>query len=218
MFKKAQVEPKTDTRSRILAVSERLFAEKGYDSTGIDEIAKKAGIAKSVIYYHFKNKEEILNTMIENFFREAMELKMQRGSEVFQGTSASLKDLFREGISYSERRKWIVRILFMEQIKKSPLTPLFDLWERNFLNIRKWFGDKATEWAKKHWEELKIELFFTFYLPWIGYLVFGESLADYYHMDKEEIAKIFTGSMTEYLQKLGLPKIWRDLPEIWKKL
>ena len=67
----------TDTRARILAHAEQLFAEKDFAGTGIGEIAKRAGIAKSVIYHYFKSKDEILKTLIDDFIDEAVELNRQ---------------------------------------------------------------------------------------------------------------------------------------------
>lgn len=54
----------------IIKNAKQLFAEKGYDATGMDEIASKSEIPKSLIYYHFKNKKELLNTIITNFIDE----------------------------------------------------------------------------------------------------------------------------------------------------
>ncbi|HEX3029546.1 MAG TPA: TetR/AcrR family transcriptional regulator, partial [Clostridia bacterium] len=63
------------TKIRILEVSEKLFAEKGFDKTGVSEIAENTGIAKSVIYHHFKNKNDILNVLVKNLSSELIGLK-----------------------------------------------------------------------------------------------------------------------------------------------
>ena len=48
------------SREKILAASLELFANKGYDATSIDSIAKKAGISKGLIYNYFESKKSIL--------------------------------------------------------------------------------------------------------------------------------------------------------------
>jgi TetR/AcrR family transcriptional regulator, cholesterol catabolism regulator len=53
-------------RDKILAVAGRLFWQKGYLGTSIDEIAKAAGVNKASIYYYFKNKTEILYEVASN--------------------------------------------------------------------------------------------------------------------------------------------------------
>jgi AcrR family transcriptional regulator len=47
-------------REKILSVAGRLFWQKGYLGTSIDEIARAANVNKASIYYYFKNKTEIL--------------------------------------------------------------------------------------------------------------------------------------------------------------
>lgn len=46
-------------RHTIIETASRLFYEKGYNLTGINEIIKEAGIAKATLYSHFKSKEDI---------------------------------------------------------------------------------------------------------------------------------------------------------------
>lgn len=48
-------------RASILKEAARQFYAKGYDGTRIDEIAASLGVTKPFIYYHFKNKTEILD-------------------------------------------------------------------------------------------------------------------------------------------------------------
>lgn len=54
------------TKERILEEALTLFAQYGYDGTGVDLIAKRVGIKGPSLYKHFKGKEDILNTLIDN--------------------------------------------------------------------------------------------------------------------------------------------------------
>lgn len=47
------------TRKQILSAAQILFTERGYDNTSIDDVAKKADIAKGTLYYHFDSKEAV---------------------------------------------------------------------------------------------------------------------------------------------------------------
>lgn len=51
------------TRELILAAAAELFAERGYDSTPLTEIARKAQVVPGTIIYHFKRKEHILGQL-----------------------------------------------------------------------------------------------------------------------------------------------------------
>lgn len=49
-----------ETHARITDAGIRLFLEKGYDATTLDEIAAEAGISRRTFFYYFKSKDEIL--------------------------------------------------------------------------------------------------------------------------------------------------------------
>lgn len=58
------------TIQKILMASMRLFAEKGYEKTTIQDIVNSVGMSKGAIYHHFKNKEEILNELGTQFYHD----------------------------------------------------------------------------------------------------------------------------------------------------
>jgi AcrR family transcriptional regulator len=60
--------PHVDTRQRIQAVALELFAEQGYDKTSLREIAERLGVTKAALYYHFKSKEDIVTSLVEDSF------------------------------------------------------------------------------------------------------------------------------------------------------
>ena len=53
------------TKRKIFEASMKLFAEKGYDATSVEEITATVGVAKGTLYYHFSSKEEIYNFLLE---------------------------------------------------------------------------------------------------------------------------------------------------------
>lgn len=55
--------PREDTRGRIQAVALELFTEHGYDKTSLREIAERLGVTKAALYYHFRSKEEIVESL-----------------------------------------------------------------------------------------------------------------------------------------------------------
>lgn len=57
------------TVERILDVSQRLFLEKGYDNTTIQDIVDGLdGLSKGAVYHHFKSKEEIMDAVGDRMF------------------------------------------------------------------------------------------------------------------------------------------------------
>jgi AcrR family transcriptional regulator len=54
------------TRARILAASERLFAEQGYDRVSMPAIAEASGITAGAIYKHFASKEDLFFEVVRH--------------------------------------------------------------------------------------------------------------------------------------------------------
>ncbi|GED10692.1 TetR/AcrR family transcriptional regulator [Cellulosimicrobium cellulans] len=52
-------------REQLLAVSRRLFAEKGFEGTSVEEIAARAEVSKPVVYEHFGGKEGIYAVVVD---------------------------------------------------------------------------------------------------------------------------------------------------------
>ncbi|MGI6070186.1 MAG: TetR/AcrR family transcriptional regulator [Blautia sp.] len=74
-----------ETVNLILNVSQRLFIEKGYEHTSIQDIIDQlGGLSKGAIYHHFSSKEDILNAVIT---------RMSEESEIKLGKILERKDL-----------------------------------------------------------------------------------------------------------------------------
>ena len=57
---------KQETRQAIMQAAITLFAEKGFEKTSIEELAKAAGIGKGTIYGYFQTKNDILHAFCED--------------------------------------------------------------------------------------------------------------------------------------------------------
>jgi len=62
-----------DTANRILRQAMRIFLEKGYHGTSIDDITRAAGLTKGALYWHFSSKEELLKRIIEEFEKQFLD-------------------------------------------------------------------------------------------------------------------------------------------------
>lgn len=68
-------------KRKIFETSMKLFAEKGYDATSIEEITSVVGVAKGTLYYHFSSKEEIFNFLVEegmNLLKNSITIKTSK--------------------------------------------------------------------------------------------------------------------------------------------
>lgn len=61
------------TRSDFLKAAEELFGRMGYEKTSISDISSKLGKSKTALYYHFKDKHQIYNDVIQAEFNGVKE-------------------------------------------------------------------------------------------------------------------------------------------------
>src|SRR5215471_4528452 len=59
-----------DTRARIQQVAIELFTEHGYEGTSLREIAERLDVTKAALYYHFKSKEDIVRSLVEDYSKQ----------------------------------------------------------------------------------------------------------------------------------------------------
>lgn len=68
----------------LLAVAVRLFNERGYDGTSMEDLSRKLGISKSAIYHHVPSKQELLRLAVDRaldgLFATAEEARTMPGS------------------------------------------------------------------------------------------------------------------------------------------
>ena len=57
-------------RVQILEAAKRCFARQGYHETKMDDIVREAGLSKGALYWYFKGKEELLDTLCDSFAKE----------------------------------------------------------------------------------------------------------------------------------------------------
>lgn len=58
-------EEAAETRQRLLDAAEALFQRKGVSRTSLAEIAETAGVTRGAVYWHFKDKADVFNAMME---------------------------------------------------------------------------------------------------------------------------------------------------------
>ncbi|MBI5536139.1 MAG: TetR family transcriptional regulator [Deltaproteobacteria bacterium] len=62
------------TRQTLLSTAERLFVDKGFDGTRIDDIADKARVNKRMLYVYFGNKEQVYDEVLRHNYQRLLSL------------------------------------------------------------------------------------------------------------------------------------------------
>ncbi len=181
--------PKTDgdiTRQRILEVAEDLFASKGYDAASMDAIARSAGINKATIYYHFKDKNDII---ISLFGKIISELETRINSEI--NSAEDLKVKLKKEIAYLRSKRKILTILVMEQLKSNENNSFFQIGKSVIDAELKEKKNTMSQIDLKSLQKYYVHDFFTGLLPLIMYVIFEESWAAFFGYQTDSLVDDF---------------------------
>lgn len=86
------------SREAILDAAAQIAGERGYEGTSIKLVSERSGLPASSIYWHFKDKDELIAAVIDRSFTDWIEA-LTTTPEVPAGTST--EDLFVTGMRYA---------------------------------------------------------------------------------------------------------------------
>lgn len=67
-------QPKAEKRSELVQAACRLFLQDGFDRTSMSRIASEAGVTPNTIYWYFKDKDDLLLAVNDQFVQEYMKV------------------------------------------------------------------------------------------------------------------------------------------------
>ncbi|MCK9229887.1 MAG: TetR/AcrR family transcriptional regulator [Syntrophales bacterium] len=86
-------------KQKIKTIAIQLMYQKGYHACSISDIAKRAGIQKSSIYYHYMSKEEILFDILKETM-ESLNESLQNCLKDLEGAEERLVAMIRNHLSF----------------------------------------------------------------------------------------------------------------------
>jgi len=101
-----------ENREKILNCAARLFAERGYDAVGVQEIADGAGIKKPTLYHYFGSKEGLLRTLLEEFYAPLFE-KLTVAAEYDRDVISTLKRVAAVYFEFARENPLLYRMQLM---------------------------------------------------------------------------------------------------------
>jgi AcrR family transcriptional regulator len=119
------------TKAKITDEALDLFSVNGFETVSIRDIGKAVGIKESSIYYHFKNKEDILQTILheaeqgmqkkKDGFNEALSVAAQVTCESFIMAGIA----YVEGFLLEERMYKFIRMLTIEKQRNAEAADIY---------------------------------------------------------------------------------------------
>src|SRR5436190_1866811 len=102
-------------RSTILAAALEEFTSRGYEGARLDDVAKRAGVAKGTIYLHFADKEALFQDLVRSMVHPVLgTLEKMQGVDIPARmlVEGLLGTFVRE--VYGTRRKDLIRLILSE--------------------------------------------------------------------------------------------------------
>lgn len=90
---------KQETHATILRTAKQLFVDKGYDETGMDEIAAAAQVSRTTLFNYFPSKSALVVAMVERR-EQAFQRFVEESCKQASSTRARIEDLFRRWAEY----------------------------------------------------------------------------------------------------------------------
>ncbi len=117
------------TKEKILQAATDLIAQYGYRGASVRKIAQKVGIRESAIYNHFKNKEEIFQTILESLFTTPFDSRFEKvsmdemalkGKRFLYEYAAAMKL-----VTFDTKQEKLFRIVMQELLQQERIREMF---------------------------------------------------------------------------------------------
>jgi AcrR family transcriptional regulator len=106
-------------RVEFLKAAQKLFSEKGFYDTSIEDISHEVGVAKGLFYHYFPSKDELMKQMVNSIWDESE-------GELWDIVNAEGLDAIKKLFVFSAQRRQakVQGLYFLEVLKKDPNSPL----------------------------------------------------------------------------------------------
>ena len=88
-----------ETRGRITEAAIKLFSERGFDASSVDDICAEAGVSKGAFYHHFESKQALFLALLDGWLRtidSAIEASLDRTApETFLAMTEAFPYIFQ---------------------------------------------------------------------------------------------------------------------------
>ena len=143
--------PREVRRRQLVELGEELFAERGFAKASMDELARRAGVTKPVIYELFGSKEGLFNACLEGLAlrlagqiadaaraQQDPESRLRAGGLAFLGFAAEnrvayellYEGRFSEAAATVRRRQAALILELMREMAPTPWTRASSRWRR----------------------------------------------------------------------------------------
>jgi AcrR family transcriptional regulator len=125
-----------DKRRLILDAAVRVFAEKGYHTSRVGDIAEEAGVAHGLLYHYFRSKEALLETIFRETWRDVLDA-VRSVEETDETARERLAGIAKILLRAWRRDPDLVRVLVREVTRSSHLQQNIDEIDAAFSGLER---------------------------------------------------------------------------------
>ena len=106
-------------RQQVREVALRVFSERGYRATSMQDLAREAGMGKASLYHYFDSKEELLTDLYEEVIRDNVLAVLSIVGRQ-QSAAEALTDVIVDRVVYTCRNRQLLNVFFEEEAELTP--------------------------------------------------------------------------------------------------
>lgn len=121
------------TKEKIMDVALHMFSERGYEAVSIRDICGEVGIKESTLYYHFKNKMDILDSLIAKFKEHIEgllihidEMPSGKTKKKNAGSTDIIDSYMMDSYLFDPFCNLIIRLMMIEQFHNEEMRALYE--------------------------------------------------------------------------------------------
>jgi AcrR family transcriptional regulator len=133
--------PAAERRELILDAAIDAFADTGYHQTSLEEVARRAGVSKALIYDHFPSKQELYRELLETYVHELLERVGSAAISIPEGGEARLIAGLEGFLEFVDERRDAWRML----IRNRASDDVADSFERLLDEVAAMIGSLMAE-------------------------------------------------------------------------
>ena len=122
------------TKEKIMDVALHMFSERGYEAVSIRDICGEVGIKESTLYYHYKNKMDILDSLIAKFKDHISGLlshidempQMPSGMTKNAGSTDIIDSYMMDSYLFDPFCNLMIRLMMIEQFHNEEVRALYE--------------------------------------------------------------------------------------------
>lgn len=111
--------PAAERRRQLIGVATSVFAEQGFHTTSMNDVAEAAGVTKPVLYQHFSSKRDLFLELLTDI-GEQLRARIAKATADAPGPRQQIEAGFRAYFDFMEANTDAYRVLFGAGVRRDP--------------------------------------------------------------------------------------------------